>query len=164
MAGACSHARPRRVYSHSFAHPAAGTGQVQGWVVGPTLADAESELVSAREVVNAATTAEQPQTLAQMNEFETKLGRARQAVDILGVTYLQGRAGREEAERCRANVQKPSSQEVRRHTRKGARVRSQVSDPDELQLAVVQGFEGQGVSRRTGRTGEDPLHDRSEVR
>ncbi|MEQ1761057.1 MAG: phospholipase D-like domain-containing protein, partial [Vicinamibacterales bacterium] len=53
------------------------------------VADAESELVSAREVVNAATTAEQPQAIAQMKESETKLDRARQAVDILGVTYLQ---------------------------------------------------------------------------
>jgi hypothetical protein len=53
------------------------------------VAAAEADVASAREAVNAAPANQQPQARAQMRDSETKLERAREAIESLSATYLQ---------------------------------------------------------------------------
>ena len=53
------------------------------------VAEAEGDVVSAREAVNAAPANQQQQARAQMTDSETKLERAREVIESLSATYLQ---------------------------------------------------------------------------
>lgn len=53
------------------------------------VAAAEADVASAREAVNAAPANQQQQARAQMTESESKLERAREAIEALSATYLQ---------------------------------------------------------------------------
>jgi predicted transcriptional regulator len=53
------------------------------------VAEAEADVISAREAVNAAPANRQQQARGQMTDSETKLERAREAIESLSATYLQ---------------------------------------------------------------------------